>query len=232
MSSFPMTNINPILELISGPLAFFIGVFSGVTAHFIGRWIWMWYKRPELDFFSTKPAFESDDNGNLISRVFLIQVKNKGRQAAKNCKPEFMLEGELNENKYVIQGNVRWEEGQNPSRITINQDESVSFPLFKLITERTVNIVQSAPEFKIQFPSNEGWGNSANILKWHVDSDGQIEDAEFLRTITLEDFHRIGWQNREVRVTSENASKIVEEFQITSDSTAEMGLTGMQLEWS
>lgn len=225
-----MSSIEQIINEIFGPLGFLIGVFSGVSAHFIGNWVWSYYKRPKLSFRQhPKASFQTDDEGQPEARHFRLQVENEGRKAALNCKPEFCLNGELDGNEYEIESNLCWSEGSNPSRITINQNELVSFDLFKMTAVQRGHTVSGPPAFYISFPSETGWDSNSRIIKWIRNEDGNITDAQFQQRLELSEFRSINWNIQEVKVTSKNAELLEASFSLQRNVEDARGLIGMRI---
>lgn len=221
--------IDGLSSLISGPAGFFVGVLSGVLANFAGNLIWRRYKKPSLGFEPTGAArFQVDDTGSVNGRVFRVLVNNSGKEAALNCKPKLNLEGELEGDIYEIETSLTWAESNDPSRITINQDETATFNLFTMYSEQAGQTVSYGLQFFIEFP-NEMADEDPNIVRWEYNDQNQLSGADFLNRLDKEDFTDMNWINRTIKVTSENAPAVEAEFSLDEDVEDARGLVGMRL---
>lgn len=224
-----MIGIDELTGLISGPAGFFIGLLGGVSANFIGNYIWRYYKKPSLVFCPDGEArFQTESEDDVTGRLFRVKVKNTGKEAAENCKPRLNLRGKNDGSEYEVQTNLTWAESDQPTRITINQDEVASFNLFEMKVQYSGNTVEHSPRFIIKFP-NEAGTDDPNIVRWIYDEEGNLSDAEFLDNLEKDVFTDIEWDEQSIKVTSRNASSISSSISLEENVEHARDLIGMQL---
>ncbi|WP_156105653.1 hypothetical protein [Halobellus rufus] len=216
----------PLLSAIIG------GLSGGLVFSFIQSWAWRWYTKPKLTIgASAATAFETDEDGDISSRVFRVPVQNQGRSSAENCKPELRMTGDLDGSEYVINTQLQWFEDQNPSRITINSGERAKYNLLRVTKQETDDYIPVDPTFIVQFASPGGWDKGDSIVKWDYDDEtGRATSATVPDSLERDTFQEISWNSAEVIVTAGNTDKI--ESSIELDLGEERGMVGMRMLFS
>jgi hypothetical protein len=147
---------------------------------------------------------ESDENRDMRQKepdhykIEQVEIKNKGRTVAKNCRPKLILEGSVDEKEYSISTPLCWSEKENPARISINPSEIARFDLF-----RVPFFVQD--DSYVRFPSESGWDEFATIKE--VDEQGKYTSIHYTDFIKFSIFSDINWSEFIVEITAENAEK-------------------------
>ncbi|MFB6187094.1 MAG: hypothetical protein ABEI86_09545 [Halobacteriaceae archaeon] len=194
------------------------GALGGLVADVVGRWIWTYLTRPKLKITGVAKSREVSRKDELEYETYQILVKNRGRTAAKNCKPEIAfsgtaqfdyMAGEAGEDIRQVDINtpVRWSEEGNPPRITINRGETAAFDLLRWEYQEGEGI---------SFPTEQGWDSEPIVMQWEHLEEGskrQLRKPEVLKggktyeRIAPRGLREIEWDSREVLVTAENADK-------------------------
>jgi hypothetical protein len=177
----------------------------------------------------TETDFVVDSSGNPQARRFNILVRNDGKKAAKNCKPKIQLKGENKQSKYDVETTVCWAEGDNPARITINPGETAAFEFFKImVVEEEVGVLKTEKSFYVQFPDSSAENETGDIVEWLYDEEfTRVQGADFHNKIEKDLFKNIVWEDNNVVVTAENASRIDGYVTLDSDVEDSQGLVGL-----
>lgn len=210
---------------IAGPVI--SGLASGAVGGFLAQYSWRWYNRPILEFEGVNHSkFITTDNWKKAE--YGISVQNTGRTAAKNCKPEFEVEGWKRNTKYSINSKSFWSEANSPTEITINPGETASFPIYRFyLTDSKSEKPELRP--RIKFATENGWPKDAEpIRQYHYDDGEELQDMSFSTEIMKPVFNKIEWIEQKVRVTSENAKSVADTFEsrkvMTEDGLKNKGL--------
>lgn len=218
--------------LVSGIYPWIAGVLGGLTAKTLASWAWRKYTKPNLEFKNEiEDRFEINGDGEPKSRSFRIRIHNNGRTAAENCKPRFKLVGDLGNSRYEIKSSVCWLEADQPSRITINSDETASFELFRILAEeKDKGPLKTETEFYVLFPSERERESETNIIEWIYDESFEnIQGANFHKKISKEKFESIEWKSNEVSVTSGNTDRSDAYVTLLPDVENAKGIVGMDV---
>lgn len=203
------------------------GFFGGFVFALIRNLIWRRLTRPMLTFAdSATTEFETNDDGEITKQVFRIPVKNTGRSAATNCKPELSMEGRLNDQVYEVDQRLTWAEGDDPQRITINTDECAEIGLLRVFSKEDEGPIQTPPTFYIEVPGRDGWGSDDSVTIWEYEN-GRAVDASAPNRIERSQFTQIDWETARITVTAENADKITGAIKFETDT--ERGMMGMNV---
>lgn len=221
-----------ISNFITSVSPWIAGILGGLSANIAANWVWRRYTKPDLQFKKVSEAdFEVGPDGSPKARRFKILVKNVGKSAAKNCKPQISLKGRHQNSLYEIDRTVCWAEGNNPSRITINPGETAEFEFFKIaIEEQNEEVLKTSTKFSVKFPSSEPSSKNSNIIQWKYDSGfNRIEGAEFHEDLDKELFESLEWDLNEIVVTSENTDRIDGFVTLQSNVEDTQGLVGFSV---
>lgn len=136
----------------------------------------------------------------------------------------------LPDEKYVITGPLIWSEKRSDSSAVINQGETIHACVYEL----SPGDASSRHVHQIEFPASTN-PNSYSQVSIYKYQDNELRDVEFetgIRTLTVNSetdiFDEINWKKISVKVTSENADKIVTDFEL-HETTDSQGLGGAVL---
>lgn len=223
--------MSAVPSALSGLSPWIAGVIGGLSANIAANWFWRYYTKPELAFGETADTdFEVDDDGTPEARRFKITVRNEGRTAAKNCKPKIRLKGKHEGSLYEVERTVCWAEEGQPSRITINPDETAEFEFFKITAEQENEdeVINTSTAFYAQFPDSAGEDATGDVVEWiYDDGFAQVQDAAFHDKIEKDLFENLAWEVNEVVVTAENTDRIDGVVTLDPDVEDAQGLVGM-----
>lgn len=189
-----------------------IGAIGGFLATLSSNFIWRWITKPKLELGRIIwREYVHSPNETANGLRYKASIKNKGRNAATNCKASLFLLGEGNGKIYVVDSNPAWDEQNSPSRITINRGETADFEILEVNKEDDRKLVK--------FPSVHGWKSPSSIELWDAEfidgknphekytldkKDAQIKLTEYL---TWDQLQEIEWSTISIEITSENTQK-------------------------
>lgn len=190
----------------------FVGALGGFIASFAGQFGWRAYRKPDLELSRETPTeFILDEEYKRIE--YRIEVRNRGKTAAKNCRPKLMLKGKRKNTKYVIEATSHWSESSKPTTTTINSDDTISFPVYRyyLTKESKKDVPSYYPHYR--FPTEDGWEeNIENVYIYHLNNEGEVENMSFSKEIVQPHFDDIEWEQRTVTVTAQNTGSVSGKF--------------------
>jgi hypothetical protein len=220
---------NPAIPVVSAVIG---GLFSGLVFALLRSFVWRWYTKPKLLLGSTAAtSFDTDDSGDITSRIFRVPIQNDGRSAAKNCKPELRMEGRIEDTEYEIRTQLHWYEEETPGRITINSGERAEYNLLRVSKKEPDGYIDPDPTFIVEFADPGGWGVEYNIIKWEYHgSTGRATNAEVMDNIKRRTFQEINWNTAEVVTTAGNTSKVRSELKL--ELGEERGMVGMNIQFN
>lgn len=197
---------------------------GGLIADIAGKSAWSYIRRPKLEVsekVKTRKIIEDkwDSHYTEVGVLYQTTVTNRGKSAAKNCKPRLTLNGERydagDENtdyEHTAEAFVCWSESGHPSRITINPGETVSFDLLK------VDFEAREERNEIYLPSDVGWEENTPLQYRDLDSGEMYDTVQFIAPIVVEDTN---WSGSYIEVTAENAEKDTASIDISWDEDDE-----------
>jgi hypothetical protein len=194
------------------------GAVGGLVADVVGKLAWAYFRRPKLRVVGATKSRKVNRKDELEYEVYQILVENKGRTAAKNCKPEIALSGTAqydymagSAGEDIRQVNivtpVRWSEGENPPRITINRGETAAFDLLRWEHQEGEGI---------SFPTEQGWDSEPIVMQWeHIEGEPKprlrkpevLREGKTYKRIDPRGLREVEWDIQEVLVTAKNADK-------------------------
>lgn len=209
-------------------IAVLSALLGGLVFSFLRSVVWKWYTDPKLRMAeSSSPTFRTDENGEISQQVLRVPVFNEGKSAATNCKPEIRMEGTLDSDLYEVVQHLQWAEHDSPESTTINSGERTEFDLLRITSEGDGEYITVTPDFHVQFPGNNTWGDSDGVTIWKRE-DGKTVDAEITERLDKSTFSRIQWHDSAVVVTADNTDKTVGELSFKFGENR--GLVGMKVE--
>ena len=202
-------------------------VLGGLVFSFAQNWAWRLYTKPIIRIAgSASASFETGPENDITHRVFRIPVRNTGRTAAYNCKPELRMKGQRGDSEYEVNQQLTWSESNNPTRITINANERAEFDLLRIASEESDGPIEVPPTFYVELPGNDQWGGEDSITVWEYE-DGRAVDVSVPDKIEKSEFSGINWKPAEITITAENADKKCASIQFELGS--EHGMVGMAI---
>lgn len=130
----------------------------------------------------------------------------------EDIDPEDVAKPTLEDMKFEIDTALVWSEGSQPSRITINADETVSFDLL-MVDQRNRNTAEERL-YKVKFPSEQGWDRPA---KFYTQHDRFAELPQDATGITRYQLANADWDLSYVEVTGENCDKITGDLRFSDE---------------
>lgn len=184
------------------------GAIGGFLANFGAQYLWRWWRKPELKFKHENSVtwVKDDASESYPQREFRVSITNTGKTAAHNCRPRITFQGVSEKTEYLIETTSYWIESDNPSTITINPGDTVSFPVCKK---------SSGKEASLWFPIEGGWSEGKNIVQRYPADF--VDDISFEDSISASIFDDANWKKKDVCVSSENTDMISGEFDIAYD---------------
>jgi hypothetical protein len=221
--------VDPVIPVASAVIG---GLFSGLVFALLRSFVWRWYTKPKLLLGSTAAtSFDTDDSGDIASRIFRVPIQNDGRSAAENCKPELRMEGKIDHTEYEIRTQLHWYEEENPSRITINSGERAEYNLLRVSKKESDSYIDPDPTFIVEFADPSGWGAEYNIIKWEYhESTGRATNAEVMDNLKRDTFQAVNWNSAEIVTTAGNTDKVSSELKL--ELGEQRGMVGMNIRFS
>ncbi len=212
-----------------------VALLGGIIGGFGSKFLWNYHRRPILEIRGVKARKSTSEEGDFRTAEYSIEIHNKGKSAAMNCRTRFRLEGRHNQTldtasteglddvEHVAHGyeasyNLPWREGAKPESITINRGETVELDLL------TVNTHPSGREVDInlEFPHDPATDDDTGPIQkreWGIDQ-GTTPLVEMVDRIGQGDFEQIPWETIAVEFSGENIEMTARNLRITWDRSA------------
>lgn len=222
------------------------GAIGGLVATFGSKWLWRFYSRPKLAFESgiIKDG-ESHYEEPMTWGRYRVEISNKGRSVASNCKPRIRLTGyretvedrpdispeggyELHEitvqKRYIVDMIPVWNESNSPTRIDLNRNESAQFDLFYVHSEASPpNGNQTIIRFgdrKDPEDFEEGddiWETRPIRVETSIDGDFTQPLVDTEPRVNAEVFREIDWVETRIQITSADTKPLEGELDFRWD---------------
>lgn len=220
------------------------GVITGLVVATLAPIVVQKYNRPVLEFndgIIKKGSSPYDQRYKTAE--YDVQIQNTGRSVATNCKSRITFEGihettrkerfptetgyEVEESevskRYLITIIPEWNEQNSPNRIDINQEEYVSFRLFKVGTESIGPQTHNRIRFGSVLPENErkkeGIFSEPIRVETPYHRKNTESDITFKSSLDRDIFNEIDWKTKEVVVTSANSKKLEAKIDLKWDKS-------------
>ncbi|WP_246986820.1 hypothetical protein [Halorientalis marina] len=222
------------------------GAIGGLVATLGSKWLWRFYSRPKLAFASgIIKEGESHYEEPMTWGRYRVEVSNKGRSVASNCKPRIRLIGyrETTEErpdvapgggfksyevtvqkKYIVDIVPTWNESGSPTRIDLNRNESAQFDLFYAHSEasppngnHTIIRFGDRKDSEDFEEGNDKWETRPIRVETSKDGDFTQPLVDTEPRINADDFREIEWVEKKIQITSADTEPLEGELDFKWD---------------
>ncbi|WP_147464880.1 hypothetical protein [Halococcus sp. IIIV-5B] len=179
-----------------------------------------------------------------------VEISNKGRSLASNCKPKVRFVGHQDTTeqrprlgpdgiesrdvsvykRYIIDITPSWNESTSPTRVDLNRGETAQFDLFAVHSEPAP---PDGIDSRIQFgeqktideirESGEVWETNPVRIETYEEEESSHPLVDTAPKLSKDDLDNIEWSEQKIQVTSADASRLEGILDITwNGSTPEV----------